>query len=586
MIPNEIIDRILDRADIVEIMSAYLPLKRAGQNFKARCPFHDEKTPSFTVSPSKQIYHCFGCGAGGNVIGFLMKHEKMEFMEAIRFLADKTGVALPKPQISDRAGSSFAEKLFFVNNTACDYYRDNLKKPCGKAAFDYFIKRGLNERTMKLFRLGYAEDSWQGFLNYARAKSIDEATLEKAGIILQNPDTKNRYDRFRNRAIFPICDPRGKVLGFGGRAMDDRNPPKYLNSPETHIYSKGRNLYGLNVSRDAIRKQDYVIIVEGYFDLILPYQNEIRNIVATLGTALTGEQIRTLKRLTKNVVMVYDSDAAGEEAALRGMELLLEEDMNVRIAILPKGNDPDSFVRSAGRPGFMKMLKESKDFFDYKLKSLTVKFRKDDPRGKARIAGEMLPTLSKVKNAVLKSGYLRKIAEELSVDEDSIRTELGRLKRGRGGAARLSESENSEKMPVFAETTLLAALLEDASRAQRIKTELGFDIFNDEVVGSIIRKMCELHEKGREVTPSRLISCFGDARVGRVVSEAASIAETLENREKVIEDCLRHIKKSNLKKLLSGIQFKIKEAESALDSDGVKRLISEYSELIKAATAE
>ncbi|GAF80472.1 unnamed protein product, partial [marine sediment metagenome] len=367
------------------------------------------------------------CGAGGNAIGFLMKYEGMDFIEVIKMLAGKTNVALPQFRAGEKTKNSFAEKLYGVNNLACSLYEENLTKEYGASAHSYFIHRGINERTIKHFRLGFAEDSWQGLVNYCKGKGIESDILQKAGLVLQNTESKNWYDRFRNRVIFPIFDLRNRVLGFGARAMDN-SLPKYINSPETFIYTKGKHLYGLNFSKAYIRKQNYAIIVEGYFDLILPFQNGIRNIVATLGTALTVEQINAIKRFTKNVIMIYDSDKAGEDATLRGLDLLIEEDMNVRIAVLPKGTDPDSFVRKEERPGFMNALKKSKDLFDYKLGTLTLKFKKSEPHGKARIVNEMLPTIAKIKNAVLKSSYLKKMSEELSLDEESIRAELKKLK--------------------------------------------------------------------------------------------------------------------------------------------------------------
>ena len=435
MIPNETIDGILDKTDIVELISAYVSLKRAGQSFKARCPFHEEKTPSFIVSPAKQIYHCFGCGAGGNAISFLMRHEKMDFIESIQMLADKVGVSLPRTAGTKKGEDTFAASLYNVNNMACSLFQENLTKDFGKDALRYFAERGINENTLKLFRLGFAEDAWRGMLGRLKEKGVESDTLVKSGLVVQNNDGGNLYDRFRGRIIFPIFDARSRVLGFGARALDN-SLPKYINSPETHIYRKGAQFYGLNFAKDHIRTLNYVVLVEGYFDLILPFQNGIKNIVATLGTALTVQQIRALKRFTRNAIMIYDADRAGEEASLRSLDLLVTEEMDVRIAILPKGSDPDSFVRREGKAGFTRILKESKDLFDYKLGVLTSRFKIDDPRGKARIAGGMLPTIARIKNAVLKSAYLRKISDRLSTygeferniyDKENMKKGLGFL---------------------------------------------------------------------------------------------------------------------------------------------------------------
>jgi len=581
MIPNEIIDRILDKVDIIEIISAYVPLKRAGQSFKACCPFHEEKTPSFVVSSGKQIYHCFGCGAGGNAISFLMKHEKMDFIESIKMLADKAGVALPYYGRNEREKNTFADKLFGVNNLACAFYGENLASESGKNAREYFEKRGIHEKTVKFFRLGLAGNSWYGLVNRLKEEAIDADIPEKAGLILRNNQNANLYDRFRNRVIFPIFDMRGKVLGFGARSMDN-SLPKYINSPETHIYRKGTHLYGLNFSKESIRKQNYAIIVEGYFDLILPYQNGIRNIAATLGTALTREQIAGLRRFTKNVIMIYDSDKAGEEATLRSLDILIGEDMNVRMAILPKGADPDSFVQSEGKAGFMKILKESKDLFDYKLDILTSRFRKDDPRGKARITEGMLPTMARIKNTVLKSAYLKKLSEKLSVDEESVRAELKKIRPGFPETYRTRAYEENRKSSAnAAEIALLAVVLEDTGRIERIEKELGLASFKDGSIACILRKISEFHKSGRKVTPSHLMSSFEDAAKERIISEAVTLGHTIGEKEKAMEDCFNHIRKHALKKTLSDIRFKIMDADSRADAEKVNSLIAEYGELIK-----
>lgn len=582
MIPNEIIDRILDKTDIVEIISAHIPLKKAGQNFKACCPFHEEKTPSFVVSSGKQIYHCFGCGAGGNAISFLMKHEKMDFIESIKMLADKTGVPLPRFALGEKRENTLAAKLFNANNLAADLYRENISKSANKVARAYFVNRGITEETAKLFRLGFAEDSWQGLINYCKARGASADILEKAGLILGSAQGSNSYDRFRNRAMFPIFDIRNRVLGFGARALDN-SLPKYINSPETHIYRKGAGLYGINFSRESIRKQDYVIVVEGYFDLILPYQYGIRNIVATLGTALTPEQISALKRFTKNAIMIYDSDKAGEGATMRSLDLLIAQDMNVRVAVLPKGADPDSFVRKAGKEGFAELLKKSKDLFDYKLGVLNARFRKDDPRGKTRIIEEMLPTLAGIKNAVLKSAYLKKISERLSIDEESVREELRKVKPGSARAHFApAEKEGKKAAANSAEIALLAIALDDAKCVETIEKELGFGSFKNESIACILKKMNELHKGGKQVTPSRLIGCFGGDGKECLISKAANLSQNMQDRKKVLEDCFKHIRKHNLKAELNSIQFRIKDAENSADTAMVNKLITEYNELIKS----
>jgi len=585
MIPNETIDRILDRVDIVEVISGYLPLKKAGQNFKARCPFHEEKTPSFTVNPSKQIFHCFGCGTGGNVIRFLMKYEKMDFIEAIKILADKANISLPRQGSPDGQKNSFSEKLYEINELACDFFQKNLTGDSGKEARTYFVQRGLHERTIRDFRLGFAQDSWQELVNYFKAKNVGGDMLEKAGLVLRRETDGNFYDRFRGRIIFPIFDPRKKILAFGSRAFGEA-VPKYMNSPETHIYSKGKHLYGLNFAKDHLRKQGYAIIAEGYFDLILPFQNGIRNIVATLGTALTLEQIGAIKRFTKNVIIIYDSDVAGETAALRGLDLLIGESMNVRIAVLPRGDDPDSFVRREGSVKLMNILKESRDLFDYKLGILTAKFKKSEPRAVARIVEEMLPTLARIKNAVLRSGYLKKMSEKLSIDEAAIRDEFGKVRLRDGSAkdfsarpgrenlrlSRLSAAEPQvSQFPRPAEMTLLAIALEDASLAATIGEKLGFEKLKSRVIAGVIEKIGELQKNGQKAIPSHLATCFDDEKTNEIMARALSIAPTIQDRDKGMRDCFRHIIDANVREA----------ARNNPDIHEVKRLIVEHRNMVE-----
>ena len=586
MIPNEIIEKILDTTDIVELISGSVQLKKSGQNFKACCPFHEEKTASFMVSPAKQIYHCFGCGAGGNALSFLMKYDKMDFIEAIQLLSEKTGIELPKYSKSNSEKDSFADKLYGVNGLACKYYQGNLKKDHNKKEERYLLDRGLDEETIKYFKLGLAENIWQGLTNYSKENNIGIDILEKAGLAIHNPTNKSWYDRFRNRIIFPIFDVRNRVIAFGARALDNESMPKYVNSPETYIYKKGKELYGLNFSKDYIRKQNYAIIVEGYFDLILPFKNGIQNIVATLGTALTPDHIALLKRFTKNVIMIYDSDKAGQAATIRSVDALLEEDMNIRIAILPKGLDPDSFVRKEGKAGFTRILKESKDLFDYKLGTLTDKYKKTEPRGKTRIVGEMLPTLSKIKNAVLQSSYLKKMAEELSVDEESIRTELKNIKPGkeRSNFTATDSSKADQKRGTPAETILLGLAIEDRNALSAIENEIGFDNIDDEYFREIFQKMKELYEKDDPISPSHLISYFNEEKLTTIISEAVSMIEATVDKKRVLSDCIKRMKEDKLKANLLAVQFEIKEAETLRDTSRVDRLIAEYNKLIKSVS--
>ena len=404
-IPDSVIEEVQNRSDIVEVISEYLPLKPAGKNFKALCPFHQEKTPSFMVSPDRQLFKCFGCNAGGDVISFLSKHEGLTFMEALKMLADRAGVRLPE---MDREEGRKSLRIFDLNELGTRFFQNSLESREGKGALKYLEEgRRLSKETIRKFRLGYAPASWDSLLREAGKRGFPPSILEQAGLALRRKDGKGFYDRFRSRIIFPIFNVTGKVIGFGGRALDGRDP-KYMNSPETAIYHKSANLYGLNLAKEHILREGKVIVVEGYLDAITPSQGGIGNVVASLGTALTSSHVRLLRRYGQDVVMVYDSDTAGVEATLRGMDLLVEEGMHVKVVSLPPDRDPDEFVRREGKDAFRAKIEEAQDLFDYKLNLLASRHNRDSVEGKARIVNQMLPIIDKVQDAIEKKGYIKK----------------------------------------------------------------------------------------------------------------------------------------------------------------------------------
>ncbi|MBU2258272.1 MAG: DNA primase, partial [Candidatus Omnitrophica bacterium] len=423
-IPENILEDILNKTDIVSLISGYIPLKRAGRNFRANCPFHHEKTPSFMVSSDKQIYHCFGCSAGGNAFNFLMQYERLDFPEAVELLAEKAGVALPRRV--DQKNSDFTSQLFKVNESAALFYEGNLHSSLGRNPRQYLINRGIKQETAKLLKLGYASDGWDNLMSNLRGKGINLSLIEKCGLILSKQEG-GYYDRFRSRIIFPIFDIKSRILAFGARVMDN-TLPKYINSPETPVYVKGKNLYGLHLSREAIAHADFAVVVEGYLDFIIPYQEGLHNIVASLGTSLTTDQARLIRRYTSNVVMVYDSDTAGEMATIRSLDIFIDEGMNVKVVSLPKGFDPDSFIRKYGVEDFKSKITLAENLFDYKLRILKSSCSLNDTEGKAKICSMMLPTINRFKNAILKSEYLKKLAHELKVDENALSEEINKIK--------------------------------------------------------------------------------------------------------------------------------------------------------------
>ncbi|MCX5686156.1 MAG: DNA primase [Candidatus Omnitrophica bacterium] len=577
-IPDNIIDKIQEKSDIVEIISAYIPLKKVGRNYKTTCPFHHEKTPSFIVSPDKQIYHCFGCGAGGNVFSFLMKYENLQFPEVIEMLAKKTGVVLPRGAGRKDEENSFTSQLYKINELACQFFQSCLAN--NKTARDYLTSRGIGDEAAHTFKIGYAPDQWEGLLNFFKTRSATSQVLEKAGLVISN-DKGGHYDRFRNRVIFPITDLKNRTLGFGARVLDS-SLPKYINSPETAIYSKGRNLYGLDVSCAAIKKEGYALVVEGYLDFIIPYQAGIKNIIATLGTALTVDQITLLKRFANTVIMVYDPDEAGEAASLRNLDLCISEDVNVYIAELPAGLDPDGYIRKFGADDFLKLVKSSKNLFDYKIDKLTKRFSINTSNGKTAIAGEMLPTLSRINNAVLKSTLIKKLSDRLSVDEEALKIELKKVKTGYSERRYVPDTAEARIDKNSAELIVLALLLEGGSLAGKAFAEIAPDEFRNSSVRELVKLIFTLNKDNRQISPARLISqTSGSAEAANLISEAVGILEIVKDKDKTMADCISRIKKDNLRERLNMLQEAIRAAHNQKDEDRMKALVSEYNDLVK-----
>lgn len=581
-IPDNILEDILTKVDIVEVISSHLPLKHTGRNFKALCPFHHEKTPSFMVSPDKQIYHCFGCGESGNAFKFLMRYERMEFPEAVEILAKKAGVVLPKTQSKDYKNESYITQFYKINEIVCFFYINSLNSKESEVAKNYLLKRGLKQETIKLFRLGYALEKWDALINYLRLKNFSLTLIEKAGLILSK-EGGGYYDRFRNRIIFPIFDIKSRVLGFGARVLDN-TLPKYINSPETPIYTKGKNLYGLNLSKDSIREKDFVVVVEGYLDFITPYQAGLKNIVASLGTALTLEQARLIKRYTHNVVMVYDGDTAGELATLRTLDIFIEEAMNVKVVSLPQEYDPDLFTRHKGIESFEDKIENAQNLFDYKLAVLKLLYNVKEIDGKTKIASSMLETISKFKNAILKSEYIKRLAQELDIREDALLQEIKKAKFERSYAD-LDEAVQKKALNINpTEKLLIKLMLEERELIERIRQNLESTDFQDERISRIVSIMFDLIEQGKNIEPNILMNYLNEESIWQVLGESMFLPEvSLQNKEKIIDDCIKRIKCEKLRLKRQHLHDQIKTAQKLGDEEKLHRLMQEFHYLTKKA---
>lgn len=476
---KEAIEDLKSRIDIVDVIGRQVQLKRAGANYKGLCPFHNEKTPSFIVSPQKQIFTCFGgCGASGDVVSFVMKYYNLEFNEAVEKLANEYGIDIKK---SERRNDD-RDKYYEINRQAARFFYRNLTEGPNKG-YGYLKKRGIEDRTIKKFGLGYAPDSWDALYSFFKEKGTDEKLLAELGLLSQK-DGKY-YDKFRNRVIFPIINTAGKVIGFGGRALEDNAMPKYLNSPENRVFQKKNNLYALNTTKQDIGKAGNAIIVEGYMDAISLYQNGVRNVAASLGTALTDNQAKLINRYTKNVVLSYDADAAGQKAALRGIEVLRNEGCKVRVLHVTDGKDPDEYIKKNGREAFNKLVEKAMPYTDYKLEAAKGGIDLTSEEGKIDYIKRITPILSDL-SPVEKDIYIKKTAKDMEISENAIKMEIsGNNNLERRPAPK--RRKNSQDRPVCIsnmEATALKCLFTDPQLSEDLLPHM--DLFESELSRKII----------------------------------------------------------------------------------------------------
>ena len=424
-IPEQKIEEIRTAADIVDIISGHVHLRKRGKNFVGLCPFHQEKTPSFTVSEDKQIYHCFGCGAGGNAFKFLMEFKNISFVEAVEEIAEHLGIKIDYDSSPVDQQQSELEELYEINVLAARYFSDNLlKSASGEEAREYLKNRYIKPQTQKIFGIGYAPYGWDNFLVHAKENKIDLAKTKLLGLIDLN-DKGEYYDKYRGRIIFPIFSPNGRVIAFGGRILTNQeNTAKYLNSPESPVYSKRRSLYGLYHSKDEIRKIDRAILVEGYLDLISLYQAGVKNVVASSGTSLTDEQVQLLSRFTKNIIILFDADPAGQKASLRSIEILLKQDFEVKVITLPKGEDPDSYIIKHGKDEFDELVSSAKNFLEYQTAQFEEQGLFEDPAEMTKAIRELVKTLALVNDELKRNLLMKTIAKKFSLREKLIESEL------------------------------------------------------------------------------------------------------------------------------------------------------------------
>ena len=602
-IPEEKIADIRNAADIVEIVSEVVRLKKTGKNHVGLCPFHTEKTPSFTVNPDKQIFHCFGCSTGGNVFSFLMKHDGVSFPEAVRSLAKRYGVQLPERDLTPQQRKDMAEreKMLAANRAAAAFYRRCLlESPAGKRARSYVQKRRISDEISDVFQIGYAPEGWDNLLRNLTAKGYSAALLEKCGLVLRKKSGTGYIDRFRNRIVFPIQDVSARVLGFGGRVLDD-SLPKYLNSPETGLYNKSRILYGLSQTKKHCREAGTVYIVEGYFDLIALYQHGIRNAVATLGTALTADHVRLLRGCIGNegrAVLVFDSDDAGAAAARRSVAVFDKGYLSAQILTLQAGYDPDSYVFEHGAQAFSAAAGEARGAIPYLLDTAVAAYGLS-VEGKVRIVDELVEPLAAVSDDIKQSLYVREVAERLSIDEQAIRIRLqqsgsGRHtpRHGRSRDIALQSTGPADKRSARIERHLVAMMLQVPAVLTEIDRSHVLDYFESETLrelGELILSRV-LHDTARtepaapadkETTDRQvagIIDVVTDENQRRLITELTNIEESwsLDGCRKFIH---HYVQAARSRSSARDMSRRIKEAEKSNDDRLLKKLLEEKQQL-------
>jgi DNA primase len=420
-----VIDDVKQKLDIIDIIGQHITLTKSGRTFRGLCPFHGEKHPSFYVYPEQQSWHCFGCNTGGDVFSFIMKKQGIDFSEALRELAQKAGVVIPS-KFEPGAESEERQKLYQINQAAALYFQSMLNSPAGEKARNYVEKRGFKDETVKNFQLGYSLNSWEELKKYLTEKGYSEKEMLDAGLIIEADEGKKSHDRFRHKLMFPIADARGRIIGFGSRVLDD-SQPKYINSPQTPIFDKSGNLYALNLAKEAIREQGLAVIVEGYMDVITAHQNGFSNVVASMGTSVTERQVNTLKRITKNITLALDADAAGEEAMLRGVEFENALGAEVKVVILPQGKDPDDVIKEDPQ-AWPQLLAGALPVVDFTFNMVASGLDLTTAKDKSLAVEKLLPIIAEIKDPIRQAHYLQKLSRLLQVNERSIEAALSRLK--------------------------------------------------------------------------------------------------------------------------------------------------------------
>ena len=556
-IPQDIIDRVRDSADIVDVVSQYVDLKQRGPNYFGLCPFHNEKTPSFSVASAKQIYYCFGCNSGGNVFSFLMDYQQIPFPDAVKALAERYNIPISIER--SEGDSELYSSLYKLHDIAMNLYQDNLFSSSGKNALNYLKDRGLNEDIIKQFKVGFAEDGWDQLVKKCKGRGFTQSQIVKSGLFTQSE--KGVFDRFRSRIMFPIFHPSGKPIAFGGRIFESDDPAKYLNSPETSLYKKSNVFYGLHATRDAIRKEGYVVLVEGYMDFLKLYQSTIYPVLSVSGTAFTSKHANSISKVTNRVVLLYDGDEAGGNAAIRAGWVLLRSGLIPSVVRPPKGLDPDDWIDRSGKSEILSEIQSPMDYIDFHIE-LT---RGDKLTGTDRqqyiinIARE----IKGIEDGVIRNDLLKIISEKLGIEEhDLIRT----INTQRVNVENYQEEDLIEEKIVFtsqvekAQIELLQLLISDDIDLRRsVLDQVNINLFTTPLLNRLAKI---LFDENLEVESSTIIEYFQDKNERDSITQILFTKDQNSLSEEIVSDCIKILKSEPIKNEISALRLKIREKES------------------------
>ncbi|MCR5678246.1 MAG: DNA primase [Agathobacter sp.] len=577
---DDIIEEVRSKNDIVDVIGSYVKLEKKGSNYFGCCPFHAEKTPSFSVTPSKQMFYCFGCHKGGNVFTFLQEYENYSFGEALEALADRAGVNLPKQELTPekKREADKRELLLAINKEAAKYFYTLLRSERGKRAYDYFKGRKLSDETMQRFGLGYSDQYSDDLYKYLRKRGYDDMLLKESGLVVID-EVRGGHDKFWNRAMFPIMDVRGRVIAFGGRVMGD-GEPKYLNSPETKIFNKRRNLFALYLAKNT--KKNYMLLCEGYMDVISLHQAGFDNAVASLGTALTEEQAQLLSRYTKEIYLTYDSDGAGVDAAVRAIPMLNKVGIKTKIVNMQPMKDPDEFIKAYGAEEYEKRIRDAENSFLFLIRILSRQYDMSDPTDKSSFFHETAKRLAvSFEDTLERRIYARELAKNYDVSEDELMQMVNRLgesaglmrenDRAKDGRNRPKKEDGMKKSQML----LLSWLAERHELYLSIKGKIGADDFTDPMCHRAAQMLFEQFESGNDIVPARIIDAFTDteeqSQIAGIFNAAIHKVESKEDMEKAIKETIIRIKQNSIEQTSKNL--------SPSDIEGLMKMIEDKKAL-------